>query len=97
MSTDTIEIIIFLVANVGFYWYGYFHGRKHERIGDTFTWNEAERNTINEIICRVYTGDGESIQEFWTWWAEQPVGAWFGPHRAAGAWLSQKLAEEQGL
>lgn len=60
---------------------------KEERL-----WDEAERNTIDEIVCRVHPDGADAIEKFWAWWRSVQSG-WLGPHRACGAWLRQELEE----
>ena len=55
-------------------------------------WDDAERNTIDEIICRVHPDGGDAIHAFWEWYEPQ-ASKWIGPHRAAGAWLAMAVRE----
>ena len=56
-------------------------------------WKDSERNTINQIVCRVHPDGADAIQAFWDWWREQKPGAWFGPHRACGVWLRKEIGD----
>lgn len=56
-------------------------------------WDDAEWNTIREIICRVHPDGAEAIFEFQEWWEKNKDG-WLGPHRACGAWLRMAVKKE---
>lgn len=57
-------------------------------------WQEAERNTIQEIVCRVHPDGADAIPEFWKWY-EGEKSNWFGAHRACGAWLYRQLKKDK--
>ena len=53
-------------------------------------WDSASWNAILGIVCRVHPDGADAMDGFIHHWRENKAG-WFGPHRAAGAWLHGEL------
>lgn len=58
--------------------------------GELALWEQAEWNTIREILCRAHPAGADAIDAFVAWW-ENDKKQWLGPHRACGAWLAGEL------